>query len=44
MEVLKMFDNYDVVELLNEYKEENPILLDIIFTIENKGILQGTKI
>lgn len=39
-----MIDNYDVVELLNEYKEENPILLDIIFTIENRGVLQGTKI
>lgn len=39
-----MIDNYDLIELLNEYKEENPILLDIICTIENKGILQGTKI
>jgi len=39
-----MIDNYNVIALLNEYTDENTDLLDIIQEIENKGVLQGTKI
>ena len=39
-----MIDNYNVIALLNEYTDENTDLLDIIHEIENKGVLQGTKI
>lgn len=39
-----MIDNYNLVNLLNDYTDDNPDLIDIIHEIENKGVLQGTKI
>lgn len=39
-----MIDNYNVVALLNEYTDTDTGLLDIIYEIENNGILKGTKI
>ena len=44
MEVKKMVDNYNLNELLNDFREVDDILNDIINEISQKDVLNGVKL
>ena len=39
-----MMENYNVIDLLNDFVEIDPVISEIMQEIEKTGVLQGTKI